>query len=111
MLSLTLSQRERVDASLEGLVELLAPVGEVYSAAKSLRGSYGIATRAMSSLARAKEEILHDKSTVRQLVLRLTDAEKNQLLMVSLAKAGAVGYSKTYKLLSNNCATVVFDNV
>ncbi len=88
---------------------ITAPAGEHYRALTGLRRAYGIASRALSSVTRAKEEILVDGSVVRQLQLKLGADERDRLLRVVLERASSLGETRDYRLLEESCATEVFD--
>ena len=89
----------------------MSPLGVGYNALQSRKRSYNIVTRFMSSRARAVEEILADKSEVRQYRLSLSVSQQNQLLESALLQAAADGFSKNYNLLERNCSTVAFDAI
>jgi hypothetical protein len=86
-----------------------APSGADYSAVKSLGGSYGLVTRMLTAYERGKEEILKDKSTVRQFELKVSEQEMNDLLLLSLRRSHTDGYSQIYDLMTNNCTTITFE--
>lgn len=88
-----------------------APRKVEYSAFKSLGSSYGIVTRVMSTQARALEEIQKDRSTIRQFRLKLSDVERERLLILALHRASMEGYLQSYDLLDRNCTTIVFDTL
>ncbi len=111
-LQLTAQSGDPVVASLDDVIissTFTAPPGEKYEALKSFSGSYGLVTRLLGTLDRAREEILVDKSIVRQFRIKITEDEANRLFYTLVKMSADEGYTKPYRILGNNCATKSFD--
>jgi hypothetical protein len=80
-----------------------------FSVSAALDNSFGIVQKIISPYDRSVEEMIYDKSLVRQFKLNLLDIEKNKLLIFSIFNSQVLGYNKNYDLLNRNCTTELFN--
>jgi hypothetical protein len=82
-----------------------------YDPVKGLKSAYGNVMRLVGSDDRAEEEMVgadNASTVVRQFVLKMSDADKDSVLLNGIRLADQLGYNDIYKLFSENCTTVIF---
>lgn len=103
-----LSPTEITDIVVPDQVTAPNPLEDTFYFMKILSHSYGNFMRVMGASDRAREELVGPDTETRQYLLKITDEEKNAVLINAVHMSNKLSTTDQYQVLDENCTTVTF---
>lgn len=97
------------DVIFSGEATFVAGSNQQYDLVKGLFNHFALSLRVMSLSAKAAQMVTERKHTVRQILVKLTEPEKQRVFRDALKRSHAAGMNRMYNTLAKSCTTEVFD--